>query len=74
MGVIYGLVYWRWRQLWPLVVAHSLQMLFALPGMRYVTPAAGSQSRYEVSWFVIGFAGALVCALMAWQNREDKEH
>jgi membrane protease YdiL (CAAX protease family) len=74
MGVIYGLVYWRWRQLWPLVVAHSLQMLFALLGMRYVTPAAGSQSRYEVSWFVIGFAGALICALMAWRNREDKDH
>jgi uncharacterized protein len=23
-GVIFGLVYWRWRQLWPLVVAHAL--------------------------------------------------
>jgi len=23
-GVIFGLVYWRWRQLWPLIVAHAL--------------------------------------------------
>lgn len=24
LGMIFGLSYWRWRQLWPLVVAHSL--------------------------------------------------
>lgn len=30
MGLLYGFVYWRWRQLWPLVVAHSLQMFYAL--------------------------------------------
>ena len=30
MGLLYGFVYWRWRQLWPLVLAHSLQMLYAL--------------------------------------------
>jgi membrane protease YdiL (CAAX protease family) len=23
-GLIFGLVYWRWRQLWPLIVAHAL--------------------------------------------------
>src|SRR5687768_3976799 len=23
-GVVMGLAYWRWRQLWPLIVAHSL--------------------------------------------------
>jgi hypothetical protein len=30
MGLLYGFVYWRWRQLWPLVLAHSLQMFYAL--------------------------------------------
>ena len=29
-GLVYGLFYWRWRQLWPLVVAHALQMLYSL--------------------------------------------
>jgi membrane protease YdiL (CAAX protease family) len=29
-GLLYGFVYWRWRQLWPLVVAHGLQMFYAL--------------------------------------------
>ena len=24
LGVIFGLTYWRWRQLWPLIFAHSL--------------------------------------------------
>jgi len=30
MGLLYGFVYWRWRQLWPLIIAHSLQMFYAL--------------------------------------------
>jgi membrane protease YdiL (CAAX protease family) len=30
MGLLYGFVYWRWRQLWPLVFAHSLQTFYAL--------------------------------------------
>lgn len=30
MGLLYGFVYWRWRQLWPLMVAHSLQMYLSL--------------------------------------------
>jgi membrane protease YdiL (CAAX protease family) len=33
MGLVLGFVYWRWRQLWPLVVAHvifDLWSLFAL--------------------------------------------
>jgi hypothetical protein len=29
MGLIFGLAYWRWRQLWPLVVAHALTILYA---------------------------------------------
>ncbi len=29
-GLIFGFAYWRWRQLWPLVVAHSLADLLAL--------------------------------------------
>ncbi len=24
VGVIFGFTYWRWRQLWPLIVAHAL--------------------------------------------------
>ena len=30
MGLLYGFVYWRWRQLWPLMVAHSLQIYLSL--------------------------------------------
>jgi membrane protease YdiL (CAAX protease family) len=33
MGLVFGFVYWRWRQLWPLVVAHvifDIWSLFAL--------------------------------------------
>jgi membrane protease YdiL (CAAX protease family) len=29
-GLLFGFFYWRWRQLWPLVVAHALQMLYSL--------------------------------------------
>jgi membrane protease YdiL (CAAX protease family) len=29
-GLLFGFFYWRWRQLWPLIVAHALQMLYAL--------------------------------------------
>ncbi len=29
-GAIFALVYWRWRQLWPLIVAHSLDDFFGL--------------------------------------------
>jgi membrane protease YdiL (CAAX protease family) len=74
MGVIYGLVYWRWRQLWPLVVAHSLQMFFSLMGGLYVTAEGGSQTRYEWGWYLIAIAGLFVCALMAWRNREGKTY
>jgi membrane protease YdiL (CAAX protease family) len=73
MGVIYGLVYWRWRQLWLLVVAHSLQMIFSLMSRIYVHPEEpGSQTRYEASWYLIGLAGVLLCGFMAWRNRENK--
>ena len=74
MGLIYGVVYWRWRQLWPLVVAHSLQMFFSLMGGLYVGPEPGSQTRYEQSWYLIGIAGLCVCTLMAWRNRENKTY
>jgi membrane protease YdiL (CAAX protease family) len=33
MGLVFGFVYWRWRQLWPLVIAHvifDIWSLFAL--------------------------------------------
>jgi membrane protease YdiL (CAAX protease family) len=30
MGVLFGLVYWKWRQLWPLIAAHSLMDLIGL--------------------------------------------
>jgi len=30
MGVVFALSYWRWRQLWPLIVAHSLADLLGL--------------------------------------------
>ena len=29
-GLLHGFVYWRWRQLWPLILAHGLQMLYSL--------------------------------------------
>jgi membrane protease YdiL (CAAX protease family) len=34
MGILYGLLYWRWRQLWPLVIAHTLDDFL---GLLYVT-------------------------------------
>ena len=35
MGLIFGLVYWKWRQLWPLIIAHSLgDLIFLLPIIR----------------------------------------
>jgi membrane protease YdiL (CAAX protease family) len=30
MGVVFGFTYWRWRQMWPLIFAHSLMDLLAL--------------------------------------------
>jgi membrane protease YdiL (CAAX protease family) len=30
LGVVFGLAYWRWWQIWPLVVAHSLCDFFGL--------------------------------------------
>ena len=35
-GLLFGLVYWRWRQLWPLVVAHSLDDFIGLLYLRHV--------------------------------------
>jgi membrane protease YdiL (CAAX protease family) len=29
LGAIFGFVYWRWRQLWPLVIAHTMADLIA---------------------------------------------
>ena len=29
-GSLHGFVYWRCRQLWPLIIAHALQMLYSL--------------------------------------------
>jgi len=29
-GLLHGFFYWRWRQLWPLILAHALQMLYSL--------------------------------------------
>ena len=33
-GLVFGWVYWRWRQLWPLVIAHALADFF---GMFYLS-------------------------------------
>jgi membrane protease YdiL (CAAX protease family) len=30
MGVLFGMTYWKWRQLWPLIVGHSLMDLIGL--------------------------------------------
>jgi len=38
LGVVFGLVYWRWRQLWPLIVAHFLCDFI---GLLYLTHCAG---------------------------------
>ena len=34
-GILYGLIYWRWRQLWPLVVAHFLDDFIGLLYFRH---------------------------------------
>jgi membrane protease YdiL (CAAX protease family) len=36
MGLLCGFVYWKWRQLWPLILAHSLQIF--LRAARDLTP------------------------------------
>jgi membrane protease YdiL (CAAX protease family) len=36
-GLLFALAYWRWRQLWPLVLAHSLDDFL---GLLYVTEVA----------------------------------
>ncbi|MDR3460085.1 MAG: CPBP family intramembrane metalloprotease [Verrucomicrobiae bacterium] len=40
-GVIISLTYWRWRQLWPLVVAHVLDDFIGLLSLRHA--ASGSR-------------------------------
>lgn len=30
LGVIFGIVYWRWRNLWPLVVAHTITNIISV--------------------------------------------
>jgi membrane protease YdiL (CAAX protease family) len=37
IGLIFGLAYWRWRQLWPLFVAHAIMDFYALH--RLIQPA-----------------------------------
>jgi membrane protease YdiL (CAAX protease family) len=36
VGLVFGLVYWRWRTLWPVLLAHSLTDFFLL--LRLVAP------------------------------------
>jgi membrane protease YdiL (CAAX protease family) len=75
MGVIYGLVYWRWRQLWPLVIAHGLQMMLSLLGRLCIDPhEAGSQARYEMDWYLAGLAGILLCGWMTWRDGRRLAH
>ena len=35
VGLILGLAYWKWRQLWPLVLCHSLRDFFGLIFLSY---------------------------------------
>jgi membrane protease YdiL (CAAX protease family) len=30
LGIIFALVYWKWRRLWPIAVAHGVAGFFAL--------------------------------------------
>jgi CAAX protease family protein len=32
LGIVFGLVYWKWRRVWPLVVAHGIGAYFGLTG------------------------------------------
>ncbi len=37
LGLIFGYAYWKWRRLWPLLVAHALLDLWALiPGVHAI--------------------------------------
>jgi membrane protease YdiL (CAAX protease family) len=38
MGVIFGLIYLRWRRLWPLVIAHTLLDVVAFVGYALLAP------------------------------------
>ena len=72
MGVIYGLVYWGWRQLWPLVLAHSIQMLLSLMGRIFINPEdPGSQAIYEHNFRLIAIGSLLFCTFMAWRFPES---
>ena len=37
VGLIFGFAYWRWRQLWPLFIAHAIMDFYALH--RFIQPA-----------------------------------
>ena len=37
VGVVFGLAYWRWRQLWPLIVAHALTDFLGLLSIAHAT-------------------------------------
>jgi membrane protease YdiL (CAAX protease family) len=46
LGILFGLVYWRWRQLWPLVIAH---WLCDMVGLLYVSHQSGLAMRLDVA-------------------------
>ena len=43
MGVIFGLIYLRWKRVGPLMVAHTLLDIAAFVGYALVAPSAGSR-------------------------------
>ena len=37
MGLVFGYVWWRWRRLWPLIIAHTLMDVVAFVGYTYLS-------------------------------------
>lgn len=70
MGLIYGLIYWRWRQLWPLIVAHALEMLYSLLRMYFERRPPFSLKSYGTAWLYAEPAAILICLFLGLYCRK----
>ena len=67
MGVVFGLIYLRWKRVGPLVVAHTLLDVTAFVGYALVAPRTSPGSSRE-------FIGSVTCAAYhVMTNRFDLE-
>jgi uncharacterized protein len=74
MGLAYTLIYWRWRQLWPLVVAHALEMLYSLLRMFFERRPPFSLSDYGTAWLYAETAAFMLCLCLGLYFQKRKIH